>query len=106
MAKSLLACGWLVLLSGSALAAEKPSRAAWWMAQDDIKPIADLVNTAEPGKPIRFGDRVGKFQVRSDDRALVITGEFPEANIWRFDLTTFDGQFDMRKLYLPNSANC
>ena len=104
MTKWLAACGYLVLLGGSLAAA--PSRAAWWLAQDDVKPIADLVNGAEPGKPVRFADRVGKFQVKSDDRALAITGEFPEANIWRFDLTTFDGQFDMRKLYVPKSSNC
>src|SRR5215213_8313997 len=106
MARLLLAWSCLFLHYGSALAADKPSRAAWWLAQDDVKPIADLINSAEPGKSVRFNDRVGKFQVKGDDRALVITGDFPEANVSRFDLTTFEGQFDMRKLYLPNSASC
>lgn len=86
--------------------AQQPSRAAWWLAQDDVKPIADCVNLAEPGKGVKFADRVGKFQVQSEDRALIITGDFPEANIWRFDLTTFDKQFDMRTLYIEKSANC
>src|SRR5688572_24084203 len=76
-----------------------PSCAAWWLRQDDVTPIADLVNEAAPGGPPRFVDRVGRFRVRTEERALVIEGEFPSANIWRFDLTTFDGQFDMRKLY-------
>src|SRR5437016_6293992 len=43
--------------------AQPPSRAAWWLARDDVKPIADLVNTADPGKGVKFIDRVGKFQV-------------------------------------------
>ena len=99
----------LLVVSIAATAADKPdgsSRAAWWLAQDDVKPIADLINQAEPGKAPRFADRVGKFKVETDERALVITGEFPEANVWRFDLTTFDNQFDMRKLYVADSANC
>src|SRR5687767_12078686 len=94
----------LGMLGPPALAAEgkpsAPSRAAWWLAQDEVKPIADLVNTAGPGRPPRFRDRVGEFQVATKDRALVITGDFPEATVWRFDLSTFDGQFDMRKLYV------
>src|SRR5437870_1192986 len=102
----LLALTSLCLLTASLRAADAPSRAAWWLARDDVKPIADLVNTAGPGKPPAFADRVGKFRVEADGRALVITGDFPGANVWRFDLTTFDGQFDMRKLYLPDSANC
>jgi hypothetical protein len=72
---------------------------------DDVKPIADLVNHAAPGAAPRFVDRVGDFQVQCDDRALVLSGRFPEATVWRFDLTTFDGQFDMRKLYV-RSGNC
>ena len=44
-----------------------------------------------------FVDRVGDFRVQVEGRALTITGDFPEANIWRFDLTTFDGAFDMRE---------
>lgn len=75
------------------------SRAAWWLTQDDVEPISDLINTAAPGEPIKFEDRVGKFQVASEDRALIITGEFPEANVWRFDVTTFDGQYDMARTY-------
>src|ERR1043166_4897033 len=111
MAIRVLAFGWLCLLSESAFAQGgpaplPPSRAVWWPAQDQVKPIADLVNTAAPGKSPRFVDRVGKFQVKTEDRALLISGDFPEANIWRFDLTTFDGQFDMRKLYVEKSANC
>src|SRR6185436_6446354 len=79
---------------------QQPSRAAWWLAQDGVKPLADLVNTAEPGKGVKFADRVGKFAVATEgESALIISGEFPEANIWRFDLTTFDKQFDMRTLY-------
>ena len=83
----------------------EPSRAAWWLAQDHVEPIADLVNVAGPGAAARFIDRVGKFRVTTKDRALLITGLFPAANVWRFDLTTFDGQFDMRKLYVQ-WGNC
>ena len=93
-----LAC--VLAIAGTARAgALPPSRAAWWLAQDEVKPISDLVNTAAPGKGAKFVDRVGKFQVTSEDRALSIAGEFPEPNIWRFDLTTFDGQFDLRGTY-------
>lgn len=100
----------LVVLHAATLAADEAaqelpvSRAAWWLAQDDVTPISDLVNGAEPGEGADFADRVGDFSVVADGRALVITGEFPEANVWRFDLATFDGQFDMRKLYMPDSA--
>ncbi|MDP6113015.1 MAG: heparinase II/III family protein [Planctomycetota bacterium] len=76
-----------------------PTRAAWWLTQDDVVPISDLLNTAGPGKPVKFVDRVGGFHMSSEGRALLITGEFPEANIWRFDLTTFDDQFDMSRTY-------
>lgn len=108
MKKKMFVCGLLLFFGLPVLAQENlsPSRAAWWLAQDDVKPIADLVNTAQPGKPPRFVDRVDKFQIQTDERALVLIGDFPEANIWRFDLTTFDGQFDMRKLYIEKSANC
>ena len=47
------ALGCLFLLGGAALAQETglpPSRAAWWLARDEVKPIADLVNEAGPGK--------------------------------------------------------
>ena len=101
----LLLVGCVILLCAAPAAAQRSSRAAWWLAQDDVKPIADLVNKAEPGKAPRFVDRVSKFTVTTEDRALTITGDFPEANIWRFDLTTFDKQFDMRKLYVEKSAN-
>ena len=77
-----------------------PSRAAWWLAQDEVAPIADLVNKAAPGKGVDFTDRVGDFTVKAEDRALLIEGSFPQANIWRFDLSTSDGQFDMRKTYV------
>jgi len=89
----------------SAAATASPSRAAWCLAQDGVEPIADLINTAGPGAAPKFADRVGNFQVRVEDRALLISGTFPQATIWRFDLTTFDGQFDMRKLYVPH-GNC
>jgi len=85
--------------------ATEPSRAAWWLAQDDVEPITDLVNTAAAGAAPKFVDHVGRFQVTVKDRALTITGVFPQANIWRFDLSTFDGRFDVRKLYEP-WGNC
>ena len=74
-----------------------PSRAAWWLAEDRVEPIADLVNTAEPGRQPTFVDRVGKFQVKVQSRSLDIIGDFPEANIWRFDLTTFDDRFGLNQ---------
>lgn len=108
----------LLIASGAALApiraaqkafqsdaSPKPSRAASWLAQDDVQPIADLVNAAKPGAAPVFSDRVGNFRVRVEGRALVVTGDFPEASIWRFDMTTFDDQFDMRKLYVQ-FGNC
>jgi len=63
--------------------------------------LADLVNTAAPGESPVFRDRLGTFQVRADGRALVLAGTFPAATVWRFDLSTFDGRFDMRRLYVP-----
>ncbi len=81
------------------------SRAAWWFVQDEVEVIADFVNTSQPGKPAQFIDRVGEFRISVEDRALIITGDFPTASIWRFDLTTFEHQFDMRKLYVPDSAH-
>jgi len=78
----------------------EPSRAAWWLAQDGVEPIADLVNTAGPESAPKFVDRVGEFRVTAHDRALTISGPFPKANVWRFDLTTFDDQFDIRTLYV------
>jgi len=93
---------WLTLLAlGLAGPAAGGSRAAWWLARDGVEPIADLVNTAAPGQPPAIADRVGSFQVKTGGRALVISGAFPKATVWRFDLTTFDGQFDMRRLYVP-----
>lgn len=83
----------------------KLSRAAGWLAQDNVQPIADLANVARPSDAPSFTDRVGSFRVKVEGRALVVTGEFPEANIWRFDMTTFDDQFDMRKLYVQY-GNC
>ena len=77
-----------------------PSRAAGWLDQDRVEPIADLINTSEPGGRPRFVDRIGAFQVTLQGRALEITGSFPSATVWRFDLTTFDQQFDMRRLYV------
>ena len=49
------------------------SRAAWWLARDGVKPIADLVN-AEAGKGVRFRDRVGGFRVEASGRAVVVSG--------------------------------
>ena len=77
------------------------SRAAWWLERDGVKPVADLVNTARPGAVPVFCDRVGLFEVLVDGRALIISGSLPAATVWRFDLATFDGQFDMRRLYVP-----
>jgi len=93
----------MIVLRAAAQGAQ-PSRAAWWLARDGVEPIADLVNTAEPGKPPAFRDRVGSFKVEAEDRALLVTGSFPKANVWRFDLTTADGQFDMRRLYVEYGA--
>ena len=96
---------WAVLVvlvtSSAAWGAPTGSRAAWWLARDGVKPVADLVNTSKPGDAPRFGDRVGSFQAEASGRAIRITGKFPSAGIWRFDLTTSDGQFDMRQLYVP-----
>ena len=78
-----------------------PSRAAWWLSSDGVAPVADLINTAKPGALPEFADRVGRFEATAEGRALRIAGDFPKATIWRFDLTTFDGQFDMRRLYVP-----
>src|SRR5438094_9420522 len=100
-----LVATWILVVTASPGLAQPPSRAAWWLAQDEVKPIADLVNRADPGKGVKFIDRIGKFQVTAEDRVLTISGDFPEANIWRFDLTTFERQFDMRKLYIEKSAN-
>jgi len=92
----------LASCGAGAAAGASPSRAAWWLARDGIEPIADLINTAGLGKTPLFRDRVGSFKVATGGRALTITGHFPEANIWRFDITTFDGQFDMRRLYVEH----
>ena len=105
--KWLLSASVLFLLVAPLLAGDSclPPCAAWWLAQDDVKPITDLENAAEPGK--RRALSIVSASFRSIPRsALIISGEFPEANIWRFDLTTFDKQFDMRKLYVEKSANC
>jgi len=88
-----------------AVATPRPSRAVWWLAQDDVPPIADLANAAKPDAAPQFADRVGNFRVKVEGRALIVTGDFPEANIWRFDVTTFENQFDMRKLYVQY-GNC
>ncbi len=48
----------VVVTSAVAWGGPDGSRAAWWLARDSVKPIADLVNTAKPGAPPRFGDRV------------------------------------------------
>ena len=88
-------------VAGEPAPGSKPSRAAWWLARDGVEPIADLANTAGPDAEPKFVDRLGQFQATVQDRALLIAGVFPEANVWRFDLTTFDGQFDVRKLYVP-----
>ena len=79
------------------------SRAAWWMLRDDVKPIAELVNSAEPGTRPAFKDQVGRFKVKIRDRAIVLTGVFPRATVWRFDVCTFDGQHDIRMGYVPYS---
>ena len=108
-----LAVGWTVTLGlapaaaggDEAGAAPRPSRAVWWLAQDDVQPIADLANAARPGAAPQFSDRVGNFRVKVEGRVLIVTGDFPEANIWRFDMTTFENQFDMRKLYVQY-GNC
>jgi len=91
----------VVAASGIASAEPADSCAAWWLRRDGVKPIADLVNVAAPPKAPRFADRIGRFEVAAAGRALTISGVFPAAGIWRFDLTTFDGQFDMRRLYVP-----
>jgi len=75
------------------------SRAAWWLHRDGVRPVADLVNQARPGQEPAFRDRLGRFEVAAKPRALLLTGEFAKATLWRFDLSTFDGQFDMRRLY-------
>ncbi len=94
----------VAIVAASAAGAE-PSRAAWWLAQDGVAPIADLVNTAAPGQPPAFEDRVGQFTVTCEERALLLRGRFPKPSIWRCDLSTFDGQFDLRTLYRP-LGNC
>ncbi|MBM4030747.1 MAG: hypothetical protein FJ291_03075 [Planctomycetes bacterium] len=81
-----------------------PSRAAAWLLGDGVQPIADLVNAAEPGKLPAFRDRLGSFKAEARERALLVTGSFPEANVWRFDLTTADGQFDVRRLYVEHGG--
>ena len=91
----------LCLAAAAQAAAPGPSRAAGWLARDGVEAIADLVNAAEPGAAPRFADRLGTFEATTRDRALMVRGRFPSATVWRFDLTTFDGQFDMRKLYVP-----
>lgn len=103
-AAALLAClhaAALTVAAGEAAAADGRSRAAWWLARDGVQPIAELVNTAGPGKAPAFRDRVGAFTVKAAGRAVTIEGSFPKATVWRFDLATFDGQFDMRRLYVP-----
>ena len=101
-----LRCG-LAMAAASALASAgahaeaKPSRAAEWLLGDGVQVHADLVNTAAPGKTPAFRDCVGAFEARADERALVITGSFPKATVWRFDLTSFDGRLDMARLYVP-----
>jgi len=78
----------------------EPSRATWWLSQNEVEPISDLINTAEMGQPVKFVDRVGKFQIEQEsDRAFVIRGSFPKASIWRFDICSFDGAFDMKNTY-------
>jgi len=89
----------LAVVAGRAMAG---SRAAGWLESDGVTPIADLVNTAAPGQAPAFADRVGSFEAKADGRALVIAGTFPEATVWRIDLTTFDGQFDMQRLYVDH----
>jgi hypothetical protein len=91
----------VIVTSVAAWGGPAGSRAAWWFARDSVKPIADLVNTAEAGKAPRFGDSVGSFRADVSGRAIRVTGKFPTAGVWRFDLTTFDGRFDMRQLYVP-----
>ncbi|MFQ5809267.1 MAG: hypothetical protein ACE5JM_06580, partial [Armatimonadota bacterium] len=76
------------------------SRAAWWLAQDGVRPVADLRNESRAGRTARFVDQLGKLAVTQQDDALVIRGVF-RPNIWRIDYTTFDGQFDMKRLYIP-----
>lgn len=98
MKMSLLALGAVASVSAVVAAAE-PSRAAWWLLRDEVKPIADLSNRAGSAKPPYFADRIGSFQVKTEGRALLITGVFPRATVWRFDLTTFDQQFDLRRTY-------
>ena len=97
--------GWFLLLVFGLVCGEADgataSRAAWWLARDGVEPVADLINTAKPGRRASFRDRVGAFAVEAEGRALTIRGRFPEATVWRFDVCTFDGQFDMRRLYVP-----
>ncbi len=90
-----------VLAGVSCGAAAAGSRAAWWLQRDGVRPVADLVNAARPGSVPVFCDRIGLFEVLVDGRALIVSGSFPSATVWRFDLATFDGRFDMRRLYVP-----
>ena len=98
--------GGIVLMSLAGEAKSAPanegSRAAWWLRHDEVVPVVDLVNTAKPGSKPVFKDRLGGFAVAAEDRALTITGDFPRATIWRFDVTTFDQQYDMRRLYVKH----
>jgi hypothetical protein len=98
MLATVLALG---LVAVSAAPGPDDSRAAGLLRRDDVTPIADLVNGAPAGEAPRFSDRVGGFTVRSEGRWLEIRGTFPRASVWRFDLVSRDGSFDMRRLYAP-----
>jgi Phosphodiester glycosidase len=82
----------------------RASRAAWWQSSSGVVPIADLVNTPSAAGAPRFGDLRGGFAVRTFERSLIITGSFPRPSVYRFDLTTLDGRFDMRRLYVPHGG--
>jgi hypothetical protein len=96
-----LSCSLAFFLTCPAVARSEDSRAAWRLRGDGVEPVADLQNQSEPGQTPKFVDRVGQFSVIQDGDALVLKGAF-QPNIWRFDTTTFDGQFDMKRLYVPD----
>ncbi len=56
-----------------------PSRTAWWLTQDDVKPITDLVNTAGLGATPKFVDRVGEFRLQVEGRVLNVTARKGQA---------------------------
>ncbi|MBI2194212.1 MAG: hypothetical protein HYU36_19725 [Planctomycetes bacterium] len=100
---TIVRCMGVLLISWVSAASGEESRACWWLRQDAVEPIADLQNHAGPGQPAQFTDRLGGLTATVEGDAIVIRGPL-EPGIWRFDYTTFDGQFDMKRLYVaPNT---